>query len=345
MSQEQINAYLQSLKTLDVLQSIEQVDVGTAEKELVFSQDKLRLYRFVSTQKKKNITPILIVYALVNRYYMMDLDQERSLIRRLLEQGMDVYLIDWGYPDPADRMLDMDDYVNGYLADSVEAVKKDSGFEQINILGVCQGGTLSLCYSAIYPQNIKNIITMVTPVDFSAGNNTLRELAQYIDMELVSQALGNTSGDEMNRSFASLNPITLNYLKFIKANKTMADKEKALFFLRMEKWINDSPDQAGRMICEFVSKNFQANLLIKGQLQIGDDIVDLANITQPVLNIFGAFDHIVPPQASKALGKYIKSSDYTEAEFKSGHIGIYVSSKCNKEIPQTIATWVSDHNA
>ncbi len=105
--------------------------------------------------------------------YMVDLDKERSFVKRLLELGIDIYLIDWGYPDAADRYLDMDDYINGYINNCVEQVLQDSGQEQLNLLGICQGGSLSLCYTALNPDKVKNLITMVTPVDFKTPDNML----------------------------------------------------------------------------------------------------------------------------------------------------------------------------
>ena len=97
---------------------------GATEKEAIYREDKLVVYRFKRREPPTAKVPILIVYALVNRPYMVDLQSDRSLVRNLLAQGEDVYLIDWGYPDRADRWLTLDDYINGYIERCVDAVAR-----------------------------------------------------------------------------------------------------------------------------------------------------------------------------------------------------------------------------
>ena len=341
---DQWTAWSQQAQTAaTVLQGITDIDVGSAPKNLVYQQDKIRLYQYSATATSKKTRPTLIVYALVNKYYIMDLDENHSIIQRLLAHGENLYLIDWGYPDPADRMLDFDDYINGYLADCVAQVCQHTGFESINILGVCQGGTISLCYTALHPATIANIITMVTPVDFSKGNNILRQQAQHIDAQQAVAALGNISGNILNQTFATFNPITMNGVKQLQAVAKLQTVASAMFFLRMDKWLHDSPAQTGTMFRQFIMAMYQQNLLIQGRLTIDNVIVDLSNISQPVLNIYGHADRIVPPASSTALQTAVSSKDYTEVGFAAGHIGIYVSHKCLQAVPATIHEWLHQH--
>ncbi|NNE39134.1 MAG: alpha/beta fold hydrolase, partial [Gammaproteobacteria bacterium] len=156
---------------------------GVSEKDPVYSDDKLVLYHYKSRTDKQNKVPILIVYALVNRPYMADLQEDRSLIRGLLDSGMDVYLIDWGYPDEADRYLSLDDYINGYIDRCVDVVCHRSNKKKINLLGICQGGAFSLCYTSLHQDKVKNLITTVTPVDFHTKNDMLSHLARNVDTD------------------------------------------------------------------------------------------------------------------------------------------------------------------
>ncbi|MGA9335879.1 MAG: alpha/beta fold hydrolase, partial [Rudaea sp.] len=149
---------------LTTLRSLDDVEYGATDKEEIYREDKLVLYRFKGTGKPTAKTPLLIVYALVNRPYMVDLQEDRSLVRNLLAKGEDVYLIDWGYPDQSDRYLSLDDYINGYIQRCVDVVAKRHKVDKINLLGICQGGAFSLCFASIYPHKIRNLITMVTPV-------------------------------------------------------------------------------------------------------------------------------------------------------------------------------------
>lgn len=326
----------QGFKTLSELGEIE---VGISPKEAVYREDKLVLYRFTPRVDKLNPVPLLIVYALVNRPYMADLQDGRSMIQGLLEAGLEVYLIDWGYPDGADRYLDLNDYVNGYIDRCVDVVRRRHKVKQINLLGICQGGTFSLCYSALHPDKIRNLITTVTPVDFHTPRDLLSLLVRNVDVDLLVDTLGNVPGELLNWTFLSLKPFRLMGQKYMDLVYMLDDKEKAKNFMRMEKWIFDSPDQAGEAFRQFIKQFYQQNGLVKGTVTIGDERVDLKKITMPVLNIFAADDHLVPPESSKALGGLIGTRDYTELEFPGGHIGIYVSGKAQKMIPPSVGAW------
>src|SRR5690242_1748717 len=176
---------------LKTLRELDDVEFGVTEKEAVYREDKMVVYRFRGPRTPTAKIPILIVYALVNRPYMVDLQNDRSLVKNLLEQGEDVYLIDWGYPDGADRWLTLDDYLNGYLDRCVDAVRHRHGLDAINLLGICQGGAFSLCYTAMHPDKVKNLITMVTPVDFQTPDNMLSHWCRELDADLFVDTPGN----------------------------------------------------------------------------------------------------------------------------------------------------------
>lgn len=325
---------------IPALQAASGVEIGCSDKEAVFRDDKITLYRYKPIAKPAGVTPLLISYALVNRPYMMDLQSDRSLIRRLLEQGLDIYLIDWGYPNGADRFLDLDDYINGFLHNCVQHVLDEHRIESTNVLGVCQGGTFSLCYTALHPERVKNLVTMVTPVDFRTPENLLSKWAQDMDVDAVVDSGGNVSGEMLNVAYVSLMPFRLMQQKYVGLVDILKDPRQVENFMRMEKWIFDSPDQSGDAFRQFTKWFFQENRLVKGTVELGGRKVDLKKITQPVLNVYGRQDHLVPPSASIPMERYIGSKDYTAFEMDVGHIGMYVSGKSQKQLPETIAQWL-----
>jgi polyhydroxyalkanoate synthase len=328
---------------LATLSDISTVEIGTTPKEAVYREDKLTLYRYQALPGVKQSGPaVLICYALVNRPYMMDLQPDRSLIRGLLQQGMDVFLIDWGYPDGADRYLELDDYVNRYLPHCAGKVCELRDEPQVNLLGVCQGGTLSLCFTALHAERVNSLITMVTPVDFQTPDDLLSKWVRQIDVKALVAAAGNVSGDFLNAAFVTLMPFRLLSQKYLALLDIAQDRARLENFLRMEKWIFDSPDQPGAMFAQFVHSLYQQNQLIKNELVIGDQTVNLKSIRQPVFNVYATQDHLVPPAASSCLKQYVSSKDYSELAFAGGHIGIYVSSKAQQEIPQALAEWLRD---
>ncbi|HEX5961107.1 MAG TPA: class III poly(R)-hydroxyalkanoic acid synthase subunit PhaC [Rhodanobacteraceae bacterium] len=338
---EAMRAQQKLAASVRVLRNVEDVEYGATDKEAIYSEDKVVVYRYKGKAKPTAKAPILICYALVNRPYMVDLQDDRSLVKNLLALGEDLYIIDWGYPDGADRWLTLDDYINGYIRRSVAAVAKHAGVKKINLLGICQGGAFSLCFTSLHQDKLQNLITMVTPVDFHTRENMLSHWTRGMDVDLFVDTLGNVPADLMNWCYLTLKPVRLNQQKYVAMLDILDDKVELENFLRMEKWIFDSPDQAGEAFRQFIKDFYQGNKLVKGGLKIGGKDVSLKNITIPVLNIFAEQDHLVPPSASRPLGEHIGTRDYTQLAFKGGHIGIYVSGRAQREVPPAIHEWLA----
>lgn len=327
---------------INTLGELGEIPIGVCTKDAVYREDKLVLYRFHPQVDDPHPIPLLIAYSLVNRPYMLDLQEGRSLIQGLLRAGIDVYLIDWGYVDDADRYLSLEDYISGYLGHCVDYIRVHHHLDRINLLGVCQGGSLSLCFSSLYPEKIKNVVPMVTPVDFHTPDNLLTHLIKNIDVDLLVDTLGNVPGELLNFLFLSFNPFRLTSQKYLNLVDIVDDEEALKNFLRMEQWIFDCPDQAGEAFRQFAKDFFQGNKLVKGEVCIGSRQVDLKHITMPVLNVYATQDHLVPPAASKALATLCGSKDYSEFSFEGGHIGIYVSARAQHQVPSSIATWLQE---
>ena len=333
--QHKLGAGLQSLR------EVGDYDYGATGKEEVWRDGKVVLYRYVGAKAPTARVPLLIAYALVNRPYMVDLQSDRSLVRGLLERGEDMYIIDWGYPDRSDRYLTLEDYIERFLGGAVDALRRRSGLDRINLLGICQGGAFSLCYAALHPDKIRNLITMVTPVDFHTPDNMLSNWTRDMDVDLFVDTLGNVPADMMNFCYLTLKPWRLFVQKYVGLVDILDDPRALEDFLRMEKWIFDSPDQAGEAFRQFIKQFYQANGFIEGGIEIGGRAVDLGFVDMPVLNIFAEQDHLVPPDASRALKDVVGTDDYSELSFRGGHIGIYVSGRAQKEVPSAIHDWLA----
>ena len=341
-SLEDFNKFANNLKKgVENLVSLDEITVGQTEKELVYQDGKRKLYRYKQRVKKVCPVPMLVVYALVNRYTMLDLQPNRSMIRNLLDHGQDVYLIDWGYADRMDRFMTMEDYIDGFVNDCVDFIREQHELEAINLLGVCQGGTFSAIYAALYPEKVKNFIPMVTPIDFDTKDSLLNVWASSFDADLMVDAYGNVPGDMMNSAYMMLQPFTLSVHKYINMVQIMEDSEKLADFLRMESWIFDSPDQAGETLRQFLKDFYQGNKLVKGEFALGGRKVDLKNITMPVLNIYAEFDTLVPPASTKVLRELVGSKDMQELTYPVGHIGMFVSGKTQKTLAPKITEWIN----
>ncbi len=342
--EERLQMSKKLLQGVNSLLSIEEVDVGLTPKELVYEEDKVKLYHYKPLVKKVSPVPTLIVYALVNRQYMMDLQQNRSVVRGWLEQGLDVYIVDWGYPDKMDKYITMEDYIDGYINNAVDTVRQMSGQDKINLLGVCQGGTLCTIYAALYPEKIKNLVTMVAPIDFHIDDGLLNIWSRHLNVDTMVDTYGVIPGDFMNVGFLMLKPFQLMLDKYMGLLNNIDNPEVVQDFVRMEKWIFDSPGQAGEAFRKFVKDLYQDNKLIKNEFELGGRKVNLKKITMPVLNVFAEQDHLVPPSSSKPLNKAVGSKDTDVISFPGGHIGIYVSSKSQKEVSPAVSKWLHDRS-
>jgi polyhydroxyalkanoate synthase subunit PhaC len=325
---------------LETLRQVDDVDYGATPRQEVWRDGKVVLYRFIGDKAPTAGVPLLVSYALVNRPYMVDLQEDRSIVRGLLARGEDVYLIDWGYPDRSDRYLTLEDYIERFLGGAVDHLRASHGVDAVNLLGICQGGTFALSYAALHPDKVRNLVTMVTPVDFHTEDNMLGNWARGLDVDLMVDTLGNVPADMMNFSYLMLKPWRLFVQKYVGLVDVLDDKDALEDFLRMEKWIFDSPDQAGEAFRQFMKQFYQGNGFVNGGIDIGGREVHLGLVEMPVLNIFAEQDHLVPPSASKPLKDLVGTDDYTELSFRGGHIGIYVSGRAQKEVPQAIHDWL-----
>lgn len=331
-----------NMEFLKVIANEKDEEIGATPKELVYEQDKIKLYHYIPKVKKPCKVPLLMVYALVNRQYMVDLQPDRSLVKNMLEQGLDVYIIDWGYPMPEDMYLTMGDYINGYISDVIDFILEKHKLEKINLLGICQGGTFSTIYAALHPEKVKNLIAMVTPIDFETNDGLLFRWSKDMDIDLMVDTFGLIPGDLMNDSYRLLNPFYLLYNKYISVFDTTRNIGDMKNFIRMERWIADAPDQAGEAIRQLINDLYKGNKLVKGEFELEGEKVDLKKINMPLLNIYAEKDTLVPNAATIPLNDLVSSEDKEYFSLPVGHIGMYTSSKSQKVLAPKIAEWLKE---
>ncbi len=331
-------------KASDVLLGEMETGIAQTPYDVVYEEDRVKLKHYPARRELAVKTPLLVVYALINRETMLDLQPGRSVVENLLDHGVDVYMIDWGYPRRKDRYLTIDDHVNGYMNNAVDTIRATHGIEAVNLMGICMGGTFSVIYSALHPEKIKNLITTVTPTNFDTDTGLLHIWMKSVDGNAMVDTFGNMPGDMLNLGFLLLNPARLMIDKYVSFVEHLDNKEFVENFIRMEKWIFDSPDVPGETFRQFITDFYQKNLLIQSRLEVGGQRVNLKNVTMPLLNFYGRFDHLVPPEACEKLTGAVGTRDSEDICLNTGHIGIYVSSKTQKEFTPKIVSWLKDRD-
>lgn len=331
-------------KASDVLLESLETKIAVTPYDVVYEEDRVKLKHYKPTVEIQLKRPLLIVYALINRETMLDLQPGRSVVQNFLQEGIDVYMIDWGYPARKDKYLTIDDHVNGYMDNIVDFILDKHNLDKIHLMGICMGGTFCVIYSALHPEKINNMVTTVTPTNFDTNQGLLHIWMKDMDVDRIVDTYGNIPGDIMNMGFLLLNPARLMIDKYVGFIENMANKKFVENFVRMEKWIFDSPDVPGETFRQFVRDCYQKNLLIQSKMEVGGKRVDLKKITMPLLNYYGKYDHLVPPEACELLTGKVGSKDTEDICLDTGHIGIYVSSKYQKEFVPRIARWLKERD-
>lgn len=346
IQQEASMLYNRLLQSKALLSKIAHLEFVTQPKEEIYRENKLTLYRFQPKVKKIAVTPLLIVFALINRPDVLDFSTERSFIKGLLEEGRDVYLLDWGYPSQDDHQITLSVYLTTYLRNCVKKIKQLSGQSQLDLVGICQGGVLSICYAALFPNELRRLVLISTPIDFHTPQDILSKLIRSIPVGQFVERRGNIPGSWVAKLFISLKPFQLLGKKYLALLDHLSSAEcnpawLNHFFL-IEKWLLDTPDLVGNAFSEFVKIFYQQNSFVHGKFNLAACRIDLRSLTMPILNVIARDDHIVPPEASRALRKVISSPAYSTKTLPAGHIGIYLSQKTNKRLSHLIASWLNE---
>jgi polyhydroxyalkanoate synthase subunit PhaC len=334
--------------------SEEELAIATTPKEEIYRDDMMRLYQYLPTVEHDLGITVLIVYALVGRYQMIDLEQDRSFVRKLLDAGLTVYMVDWGLPTRAQRWTSIDDYVSGYLDDAVDVIRTREGIDSINLLGICQGGVFSTCYAALFPDKLRTLTLAVTPLDFHGDAHCPQPGTAYMnlwargltgeDIDRYVAAHGNVAGDSVGLSFLMMDPLANAGKYTVDLLSILDDDRKLLNFLHMERWIADRPSTPGEVARQWLKDLYQGNKLIKNELVLGGRTVDLHNIAMPVLNVYAEGDVVVPNSTTRGVGPRLGTSDYTELGVPGGHIGTFVGGKAQRVLGPGIVDWLKARN-
>jgi polyhydroxyalkanoate synthase len=315
----------------------ERVGVGQAPKDVVWRAGRCELWHY----RNSNVTvspPLLIVFSLVSRSYILDLTPGNSFVERLLAAGFDVYLLDWGVPDERDAQNRLEDYVDGYIPTAVQRVRELSGADEINLLGYCFGGVLTLLHAAHHPDSpLRSLTVMATPVDFR-HMGPLGEVFTTggLEIDSVLDENGNLPPRIILQGFRALTPIA-EVTRYVNLWEKLWSDEYVAAYQAMTSWSTDHIPFPGAAARETVDMLLRNNGLINDRLSVAGDPVHLADVTLPFLSVLAARDHIVPEPAAGPLIDLVGSLDKHELRLDAGHIGLVVGRTAAKTtVPKII---------
>lgn len=201
-------------------------------------------------------------------------------------------------------------------------------------------------FTALYQDRVRNLILLATPIDFSGDEGILNLWArpEYFDVDKLIDAYGNCPGEFLQYCFQLMKPVQNIAEKYLTFCERLDDDSFLDNFFAMERWANDSIPVAGETFREYVKKLYQQNQLVKGNMLLGEKAVKLAAITCPLLLLVAEHDHLVPPDSSLALERYVSSTHVKSMSINAGHIGLAVSTKAHRQLWPQAADWIAEHS-
>lgn len=312
--------------------------VAQTPSETIYSDYTFKVLHYLPKHKNVSPIPVLIVNSLVNKYYILDLLPGKSYVEYLVEQGLDVYLVDWGSPEISDSFLSLEDYINLFLDSIVKQVLKHSKAKKLSMLGYCMGGTITLIYAALKQQYLQNLVLLATPINFH--NSSLLSLwGENFDVDKFISLHGNAPKEILYSTFMMLKPMK-NITKYVNLAENIDDPEYVKSFMAFDYWIKDAISVAGETFRQFVKFAYQQNLLVENRFPLGHRLVNLKNIKCPVLGVVAEHDEIVPLKSSEILIDLISSKDKTLLKVKGGHHGLSIGNSAVKIVWPKTAEWL-----
>ncbi len=351
-----------------LLEEIE-VETGATPREVIWTENKAKLYRYRRTDgatAKRRPVPVLLIYGFVLKPYILDLVPGNSLVEYLVEEGFDVYLLDFGISGAEDVRLSLEDLVLDYVQGAVQKVLQTSGAGKISLFGHSQGGTLSAMYASLFPDGpLKNLVLISTPTEFAPRNPgplglwTLasRNGGPFFDPAMVPLFMGNLPTDLASRlinSATSLQAAAVSmatrpfgrwlsvYDSALREVREWAERDVSVrSWLAVSKWVDDAAPFPGESFRRWVGDFYQRDKLVKGEMELRGHRAGLSNIQCAVLNVSGKWDHVVPPSQTEATTTLARSSDKEYVSLDAGHVGMLVGPGAGGGLWPRVREWLA----
>lgn len=339
VEQEIDRALKRNIRGLDFLVA-DREPVGTMPKTVIHRDGTAVLYRYEPVLDEIYRVPLVIVSPPSNRGYIFDLAPGQSFVEFMLNRGYDVYNLDWNPPRRSEAELDLSDYVDRFIPDSLAAVAGITGEEGVTLAGYCMGGTLATMHAALHPGPIRNLIAFATPLDF-----TYMTLFQswadkrYFDVELLVSELGIIPADVMLGAFDLSRPANRTAGRMTLWNNMWND-DFVKSYRMFDRWAAETLPLPGAYFRDLITRLMWENAIREGSMDIAGRPVDLARITCPILNIVAQHDHIVRHEATRPLMEMTGSEDRQEIVSKGGHVSLVAGPAAVRRLWPHIDDWL-----
>ena len=329
----------------DANRHIAAADVGETPSEVVYEENKLELLHYEPRTEEQRDVPILFVYALFNKPFILDLEPDRSVIRTFLDEGFDVYMIDWNEPSLLDHALGFDDYVDRYVDNCVNVVRERSGQDAINLFGYCMGGAISVIYASLYPDRVRTLALMAVSASLRDTDSVLDQWVgnDFFDVQKLVDTYGNAPAEFVDAGFSLREPVRDNLSKYLRFFDGIDEEDFVENFARMERWVDESIDIPGRVFVEFVETVYEEQKIYNNEMYIDGEHADLGKLDMPIVQVIGNYDHVVPPEAQRKFNEVLPGRT-TVFESDTGHMGLAVSGRAHAELWPSVCSWFEERS-
>ena len=297
--------------------------------------------------------PLLLITPIINRFRVVDLQAGSSLVESLVNSGVDVYVVDWGAPRRIDAGTDWEDYVLRLLPRMLDVIVAESAplpagvpEKTVDVMGYCLGGTIAVLLAATFPERIRRLVTLATPIDFHTGVPHMDLIGDWVaegnfPVDRITHAFGNFPASLIQQGFLWQRPLS-SALKFRRAWKRFGARDFANLFCALESWNQHGVDVPGAAYRRLIVDLYRENRLAKGTFVLGGERVDLKRIDCPLLVITAANDTTCPPIAAHALLERVgtPADKRTTLDLPGGHVTVTVSSKAPARLHAPLAEWL-----
>lgn len=334
-----------SVEFANLLLTSADAEIGATPREVIWTHRQTTLYRYRS-QRREHAVPLLLVFALINRPEIFDLRPGNSFVEYLLEEGYDVYLVDWGVPDEGDGDMGLAEFVCDELHWAIRETLRDSRADELSLVGWCIGGTLCAMYCALHRDSpVRNAVLLTTPVDTTGSLYGRWVGREEFDVELIADAYGSIPGAGIDWANKLMKPVTNHLITYRRLlSGAIAGREQRVAYQSMAKWVGDNPPFPGRAFAEWVTWMYKENRLVDGRVRLRGQRVDLRRIEQNLLIVTAGADHIAPRAGTLPLLDLVSSEDVTHLARPGGHIGLMAGSRARREIWPELEAWLRERS-
>ena len=337
-------------KKLQKEQEMVRMFIAPSHRDVVYREHSVTLYRYKRRKKASHRLPLFIVPSLVNKPFIMDMLKGESFVEAMLDRGFDVFIIEWGIPTPGQKHLPLEHYIKHYMNRASKRILKMTGAPGLSVAGYCIGGNLALLHAACDKgERVKNLITMVTPINFEdKGMLSWWAKKEHFDIDKVVDTYGNIPADFFSQAFPWLVP-QANLVKMRTIYEKHEDKEFMRSFLALDIWGKENTSFPGEVYRSIIKHGYQENVLVEqGEWPLEEGCARLADIEMPCLNMAAQYDHIAPCDSCLVSPDLLPNADCTSKAYATGHLGIAlgkdVMQQPTTEYWDEIAQWLEKND-